>query len=107
MRDAEQARAHGLRLSRDQTKHITDCPVRVWADAASRTVLLVRKSASNQGERHEIAHVLSHTFWGPSLDWLGMGKTPAAVDGEWRTHLKASYADPRIDWALSKKEGCQ
>jgi hypothetical protein len=89
VRDAEQARANGLRLlgetrfipridvfhlkSRDQMKRITDFAVRGWADPAARAVLLVRSSAANQGERHEIAHVLSHTLWGHSLDWLTTG----------------------------------
>ena len=99
VKDAEQARANGLLLlgekrfipridvfhlkSRDQMKRITDYPVRGWTDAAARTVLLVRSSASNQGERHEIAHVLSHTFWGPSLDWLTTG---------WMSEALATYA---------------
>jgi hypothetical protein len=209
VRDAEQARENGLRLlgeqrfvpridvfhlkSRDQMKRITNYPVRGWADPPSRTILLVRSSASNQGERHEIAHVLSHTFWGPSLDWLRtgwmsealatyaggacsgygideisayldqagelipldslarnfrsfndlvaylqagsffgymlqeyglsrlralweqgferfegiMGKRPATVDLEWRTHLKTIYPYPRVEWDALKKEGCQ
>lgn len=99
VKDAEQARANGLRLlgetrfipridvfhlkSRDQVKRITDYAVRGWADPAARTVLLVRSSAANQGERHEIAHVLSHTFWGASLDWLTTG---------WMSEALATYA---------------
>ena len=66
--DAEQARANGLRLlsekdfrpridvfhltSREQMKRLTDYPIRGWTDPASRTVLLVRSSGANQGERH-------------------------------------------------------
>jgi len=209
VRDAEQARANGLRLlgetrfipridvfhlkSRDQMKRITDYAVRGWADPTARTVLLVRSSAANQGERHEIAHVLSHSLWGHSLDafttgWVSealatyaggpcsgysideiaaylsnhdelipldslarnfrsyndlvaylqagsvfgyvlerygvssvralweegfeaferiLGKPPSMVDAEWRTHLRALYPDPKIDWAPLKKEGCQ
>ncbi len=99
VKDAEQARAKGLRLlgetrfipridvfhlkSRDQMKRITEYAVRGWADPAARTVLLVRSSPANQGERHEIAHVLSHTFWGPSLDWLTTG---------WMSEALATYA---------------
>jgi hypothetical protein len=99
VKDAEQARANGLRLlgqtrfvpridvfhleSRDQMKRITEYAVRGWADPAARTVLLVRSSAANQGERHEIAHVLSHTLWGPSLDWLTTG---------WMSEALATYA---------------
>jgi hypothetical protein len=61
VRDAEQARANGLRLlgetrfipridvfhlkSRDQMKRITDYAVRGWADPTARTVLLVRSSS--------------------------------------------------------------
>jgi len=207
--DAEQARANGLQVlgakrfdsridvfhlkSRDQMKYITDYPVRGWTDPAARTVLLVRSSAANQGERHEIAHVLSHNLWGHSRDWLTTGwmsealatyaggpcsgydidqivayldrrgelipldslalefrsyndlvaylqagsffgyvretyelprvrllweqgfeqleaileKTPAAVDAEWRVHLRTSYPEPKVDWAPLKKDGCQ
>lgn len=99
VQDAEQARAIGLRLlgekrfipridvfhlkSRDQVKRITGYPVRGWADPAARTVLLVRSSSANQGERHEIAHVLSHNFWGPSRDWLTTG---------WMSEALATYA---------------
>jgi hypothetical protein len=99
VRDAEQARANGLSLlgetrfvpridvfhleSREQVKRITDFAVRGWADPAARTVLLVRRSSANQGERHEIAHVLSHTFWGPSLDWPTTG---------WMSEALATYA---------------
>jgi hypothetical protein len=167
--------------------------VRGWTDPAARTVLLVRGSAANQGERHEIAHVLSHNLWGHSQDsfttgWMsealatyaggscsgysideisayldGHGelipldslarqfrsyndlvaylqagsffgyildeygltrvralweqgferfervikKTPAAVDAEWRNHLKVSYPEPKVDWAPLNKNGCQ
>jgi hypothetical protein len=207
--DAEQALANGLLLlgekrftpridvfhlkSRDQMKHITEYPVRGWTDPAARTVLLVRSSAANQGERHEIAHVLSHNLWGHSQDsfttgWMsealatyaggpcsgysideisayldGHGelipldslarqfrsyndlvaylqagsffgyildeygltrvralweqgferfervikKTPAAVDAEWRNHLKVLYPEPKVDWAPLNKNGCQ
>jgi hypothetical protein len=179
--------------SREQMKRITDYPVRGWTDPVARTVLLVRRSPSNQGERHEIAHVLSHNLWGHSDDWnttgwmsealatyaggpcsghsideivayvdrqgelipldslaprfrayddllaylqagsffgyvretYGLarvralweqgfdhferifGKLPSAVDAEWRKHLRASYPDPKVDWALLKKDGCQ
>jgi hypothetical protein len=34
-------------------------------------------------------------------------KPPAAVDAEWRNHLRASYPHPRIDWTPLKKAGCQ
>ena len=209
VKDAELARANGLRVvgekrfipridvfhlnSRDQMKRITGYPVRGWTDPESRTVLLVRSSSANQGERHEIAHVLSHSLWGHSRDWLTTGwmsealatyaggpcsgysideisayldrrgelipldslapqfrsyndlvaylqagsffgyvleayglprvralwekgfehfhaileKPPAAVDAEWRSHLRASYPDPRVDWTPLKKAGCQ
>jgi hypothetical protein len=97
--DAEQARANGLRLlsekdfrpridvfhlsSREQMKRLTDYPVRGWTDPASRTVLLVRSSGANQGERHEIAHVLSHNLWGHSLDAFTTG---------WMSEALATYA---------------
>lgn len=97
--DAEQARANGLHLlgvkhfgpridvfhltSRDQMMRLTEYPVRGWTDPASRTVLLVRSSAANQGERHEIAHVLSHNLWGHSRDWLTTG---------WMSEALATYA---------------
>lgn len=209
VKDAEQARANGLEVlgasrfgfridvfhltSRDQMKRITDYPVRGWADPVARTVLFVRSSSSNQGERHEIAHVLSHNLWGHSIDWLTtgwmseglatyaggacsgygideivayldqqgelipldslasrfrtfndlvaylqagsfvgyiretygltpiralweqgferfeaiLGKTPAAMDVEWRNHLKAAYPAPKVEWAPLKAKGCQ
>jgi hypothetical protein len=209
VKDAEEARAIGLRVlkerrfipridvfhleSRDQVKRLTGVPVRGWTDPESRTVLLVRKSSSNQGERHEVAHVLSHTLWGHSRDWattgwmseavatyaggpcsgysideivayadrqgdlipldsLGrkfrsyndlvaylqagsfigyiqhsygvsplralwnqgfeqletiLGKTPAAIDTEWRNHLKSLYPNPQVEWVALKKDGCQ
>ncbi len=97
--DAEQARANGLRLlgekrflpridvfhlkSRDQMKRITEYAVRGWADPVARTVLLVRSSAANQGERHEIAHVLSPSLWGHSLDAFTTG---------WMSEALATYA---------------
>ena len=97
--DAEQARANGLQVlgverfgpridvfhlkSRDQMKRITDYPVRGWTDPTARTVLLVRSSAANQGERHEVAHVLSHNLWGHSRDWLTTG---------WMSEALATYA---------------
>ena len=207
--DAEQARANGLRVlgatefepridvfhlkSKDQMKRITDYAVGGWTDPVARTVLLVRGSASNQGERHEIAHVLSHNLWGHSYDWGTTGwmsealatyaggpcsgysideiaayldrhaelipldslapkfrtyndliaylqagsffgylretyglakvrtlweggfeqfatilkKSPSAVDADWRKYLKASYPEPKVDWASLKKNGCQ
>ena len=87
--DAEEARENALRLlgerefrpridvfhleSRDQMRHITEFAVRGWTDPEARTVLLVRGTPSNQGERHEIAHVLSHNLWGHSHDWLTTG----------------------------------
>lgn len=46
-------------------------------------MLLVRSSAANQGERHEIAHVLSHNLWGHSRDWLTTG---------WMSEGLATYA---------------
>lgn len=209
VKDAEQARAIGLEVlgekrfipridvfhlkSREQVKRLTDYPVRGWTDPDSRTVLLVRSSSANQGERHEIAHVLSHGLWGHSRDWLTSGwmseavatyaggpcsgysideiaayldrrgelipldslarkfrsyndlvaylqagsligylrktyglervrelwdqgferfesilqRSPAAVDGEWRRHLRASYPEPRVEWAPIKQNGCQ
>jgi hypothetical protein len=209
VRDAEEARANGLRVlgatefepridvfhlkSRDQMKRITDYPVRGWTDPVARTVLLVRSSPANQGDRHEIAHVLSHNLWGHSDDWnttgwmsealatyaggpcsgysideivayvdrqgelipldslaprfrayddllaylqagsfFGylretygvarvralweqgfdhferiLGKSPSAVDAEWRKHLRSSYPEPKVDWAPLKKDGCQ
>ncbi|MGH7701630.1 MAG: hypothetical protein ACREMO_00915 [Gemmatimonadales bacterium] len=209
VKDAEQARANGLQVlgerafgpridvfhlkSRDQMKHITDYAVRGWTDPVARTVLLVRSSAANQGERHEIAHVLSHNLWGHSRDWLTTGwmseglatyaggpcsgysldeivayldrqgdlipldslapkfrsyndlvaylqagsfigyvretyglprlralweqgferletifeKTPSAMDTEWRSHLRASYPEPKVEWAPLKEGGCQ
>ncbi len=97
--DAEQARGNALHVlgakdfqpridvfhlkSREQMKHITDYPVRGWTDPEARTVLLVRSSAANQGERHEIAHVLSHNLWGHSRDWLTTG---------WMSEALATYA---------------
>jgi hypothetical protein len=209
VKDAEQARANGLRVlgerrfvpridvfhlkSRDQVKRLTGFPVRGWADPESRTVLLVRSSDSNQGERHEVTHVLSHSLWGHSRDWqttgwmseavatyaggpcggqsideivayaerqgelipldslarkfrsyddllaylqagsfIGyikeayglspvralwgqgfeqlqtiLGKTAAAIDTEWRNHLKSLYPHPRVEWVALKKNGCQ
>lgn len=209
VQDAEQARANGLKVlgvksfapridvfqlkSREQMKRVTDYAVRGWTDPTARTVLLVRSSASNQGERHEIAHVLSHNLWGHSQDWLTtgwmsealatyaggpcsgyaideivayldrrgelipldslapkfrtyndliaylqagsffgyvrekyglsqvralwdhgfdqleatLGKTPAAIDTEWRAHLRELYPEPKLDWAPLKKDGCQ
>lgn len=209
VQDAEQAQANGLKVlgvktfapridvfhlkSREQMKHVTDYGVRGWTDPTARTVLLVRSSASNQGERHETAHVLSHNLWGHSQDWLTTGwmsealatyaggpcsgyaideivayldrqgdlipldslapqfrtyndlvaylqagsffghvrekyglpqvralwdqgfdrfqailsKTPAAVDAEWRAHLRELYPEPKVDWAPLKKDGCQ
>ncbi|HEU4681107.1 MAG TPA: hypothetical protein VFS51_05135 [Gemmatimonadales bacterium] len=99
LKDAQQAREIGLRVigetdfvpridvfhltSRDQVKRLTGYGVRGWADAPSRTVLLVRGSAANQGERHEITHVLSHTLWGPSRDWHTTG---------WMSEAVATYA---------------
>jgi hypothetical protein len=99
LQDAEEARAIGLRVigekdfisridvfhlaSRDHMKRITGYPVRGWADPAARAVLLVRSSTANQGERHEITHVLSHAFWGPSRDWLTTG---------WMSEAVATYA---------------
>jgi hypothetical protein len=99
VKDAEEARANGLRVlgatdfepridvfhlkSRDQMKRITDYAVRGWTDPVARTVLLVRKSAANQGERHEIAHVLSHNLWGHSFDWGTTG---------WMSEGLATYA---------------
>jgi hypothetical protein len=87
--DAEEARENALRLlgehefrpridvfhleSREQMRHITEFAVRGWTDPEARTVLLVRGTPSNQGERHEIAHVLSHNLWGHSHDWLTTG----------------------------------
>lgn len=87
--DAEQAREQVLTVlgerrfapridvfhlkSRDQVKRLTGYAVRGWADPDARTVLLVRASAANQGERHEIAHVISHTLWGRSFDWSTTG----------------------------------
>jgi hypothetical protein len=202
-------RANGLRLlgekrfipridvfhltSRDQVKRLTGYAVRGWTDPESRTVLLVRNSSANQGERHEIAHVLSHGIWGHSRDWLStgwmsealatyaggpcsgygideivayldrrdelisldslatgfrsfndlvayfqagsffgyvldqyglpriralweqgferlesiLGKTPATIDAEWRTHLSRAYPAPKVDWAPIKQFGCQ
>ncbi len=64
-------------------KRITDYPVRGWADPQSRAVLLVRSSNANQGERHEIAHVISHNLWGHSHDWLTTG---------WMSESLATYA---------------
>jgi hypothetical protein len=179
--------------SKVQMKHITDYAVGGWTDPVARTVLLVRASASNQGERHEIAHVLSHNLWGHSHDWATtgwmsealatyaggpcsgysideivayldrqaelipldslapkfrryndliaylqagslfsyiretyglaqvralweqgfeqfetvLGKSPSAVDAEWRKHLGASYPVPKVDWGPLKKSGCQ
>lgn len=97
--DAEQARANGLEVlgvkgfqpridvfhlkSREQMKRLTDHAVRGWTDPTAKTVLLVRSSASNQGERHEIAHVLSHNLWGHSQDWLTTG---------WMSEALATYA---------------
>jgi hypothetical protein len=97
--DAEQARTNGLRVlgattfepridvfhleSKDQMKRITDYAVGGWTDPVARTVLLVRRSASNQGERHEIAHVLSHNLWGHSHDWGTTG---------WMSEALATYA---------------
>lgn len=97
--DAEQARAHGLRVlgtsvfqpridvfhlkSKDQMKRITDYAVRGWTDPVAKTVLLVRASPSNQGERHEVAHVLSHNLWGHSNDWGTTG---------WMSEALATYA---------------
>lgn len=209
VKDAEEARANGLRVlgaerftpridvfhlkSRDQMKLLTDFPVRGWTDPESRTVLLVRSSGANQGERHEIAHVLSHNLWGHSRDWLTtgwmsealathaggpcsgyaideivayldqqaelipldslalsfrsyndlvaylqagsfigyvretygvprvralwehgferlgtiLGKSPAAMDAEWRNHLRALYPAPKVEWAPLKEGGCQ
>ena len=209
VQDAEQARANALRVlaekdfrsridvfhlrSRDQMKHLTDFPVRGWADPDSRTILLVRSSEANQGERHEIAHVISHNLWGRSRDWLTtgwmsealatyaggpcsgqaideivayldrraelipldslalnfrsyndliaylqagsffgyarevygvsrvralweqgfeqfesiLGKAPAAVDAEWRNHLRALHPTPKIEWGPLKENGCQ
>ena len=209
VKDAEEGRANGLRLlgekrfvpridvfhltSRDQVKRLTGYAVRGWTDPESRTVLLVRSSSANQGERHEIAHVLSHSIWGHSRDWLStgwmsealatyaggpcsgysideivayldrrdeligldslatgfrsfndlvaylqagsffgyvldqyglprvralweqgferlesiVGKTPAAIDAEWRTHLRTAYPAPKVDWAPIKQLGCQ
>jgi hypothetical protein len=99
LKDAEQAREIGLQVigetdfvpridvfhltSRDQVKRLTGYGVRGWADPASRTVLLVRKSSANQVERHEITHVLSHTSWGPSRDWNTTG---------WMAESVATYA---------------
>jgi hypothetical protein len=99
VKDAEEARASGLRIlgatdfepridvfhleSRDQMKRITDHPVRGWTDPVAKTVLLVRKSAANQGERHEIGHVLSHNLWGHSHDWGTTG---------WMSEALATYA---------------
>lgn len=209
VKDAEQARAIGLGVlgetrfipridifhlkSRDDVKRLTGVPVRGWTDPESRTVLLVRSSSSNQGERHEVAHVLSHGLWGHSHDWqttgwmsealatyaggpcssysideivayadrqgelipldslarkfrsykdlvaylqagsfIGyiqelygvspvqalwnqgfeqietiLGKTPAAIDTEWRNHLRSWYPHPQVAWATLKKNGCQ
>lgn len=209
VKDAEQARANGLRVlrerrflpridifhlkSRDQVKRLTGYAVRGWTDPESRTVLLVRSSSSNQGERHEVAHVLSHGLWGHSHDWqttgwmseglatyaggpcsgysidkivayadrqgelipldslarkfrsyndlvaylqagsfIGyiqgsyglspvralwvqgfeqietiLGKTPAAIDTEWRNHLRSLYPHPQVEWAALKENGCQ
>jgi hypothetical protein len=97
--DAEQARANGLRVletsefqpridvfhlkSKDQMKRITEYAVRGWTDPVAKTVLLVRASPSNQGERHEIAHVLSHNLWGHSNDWGTTG---------WMSEALATYA---------------
>lgn len=99
VKDAELARAIGLSVlgekrfipridvfhlkSREQVKRLTGYPVRGWADPDSRTVLLVRGSASSQGERHEIAHVISHSLWGHSRDWLTTG---------WMSESLATYA---------------
>jgi|CXWL01.1.fsa_nt_gi hypothetical protein len=99
LRDAEQARGNGLQVvgvdafepridvfhlrSREQMKRVTNYPARGWADPTARAVLLVRSSASNQGERHEIAHVLSHNLWGHSHDWLTTG---------WMSEALATYA---------------
>jgi hypothetical protein len=178
--------------SRDQVKRLTGYPFRGWADPEARSVLLVRASLANQGERHEITHVISHSLWGHSHDWkttgwmsealatyaggpcsgyaideiieyndrwgehiphyslatvfrsfndlvaylqagsfIGyvletyglpsvralwdqgfesfntiLGKTPAAIDAEWRSRLRASYPDPRVEWAPLRKNGC-
>jgi hypothetical protein len=99
LKDAEQGREIGLGVigekdfipridvfhltSRDQVKRITGYGVRGWADPGSRTVLLVRNSAANQGERHEITHILSQTLWGPSRDWQTTG---------WMSEAVATYA---------------
>jgi hypothetical protein len=34
-------------------------------------------------------------------------KPPSAVDAEWRKHLRASYPEPKVDWAPLKQDGCQ
>ncbi len=107
--DAEEARASGLRVlgatnfepridvfhleSRDQMKRITDHAVRGWADPVARTVLLVRRSAANQGERHEIAHVLSHNLWGHSYDWGTTGWMSEAL----ATHAGGPCSGYEID----------
>ncbi len=36
-----------------------------------------------------------------------LGKTPAAIDTEWRSHLKSLYPRPQIKWVALKKSGCQ
>jgi hypothetical protein len=209
VKDAEQGRENALRVlgeksfgpridvfhltSREQMKRITDYPVRGWTDPVSRTALLVRTSGSNQGERHEIAHVLSHNLWGHSRDWLTtgwmseglatyaggpcsghpidqivayldrggqlipleslarkfrsyddlmtylqagsfvgyirgryglpalralweegfdrlpaiLGKDAGTVDAQWRTQLRKSYPDPKVDWAPIQAQGCR
>lgn len=92
--DAEQARPTGYVCwgpakirpalkSKDQMKRITDYAVRGWTDPVAKTVLLVRASPSHQGERHEIAHLLSYNLWGHSNDWGTTG---------WMSEALATYA---------------
>lgn len=48
-------------------------------------------------------------LWEQGFDRLEtiLEKTPAAIDAEWRTHLKASFPEPKVEWAPLTKEGCQ
>jgi hypothetical protein len=36
-----------------------------------------------------------------------LGKTPGAIDTEWRNHLRSVYPHPQVKWAVLKKNGCQ
>jgi hypothetical protein len=58
-------------------------------------------------ETYGLAHV--RALWERGFEQLEtiLGKSPAAMNAEWRSHLRRLYPEPKVDWAPLKKDGCQ